>query len=74
MSQRDKDMLDTAQSRIEFVLNHPGMSAWLKDTVRTALDRDPVEVLNDLEILNQLLRVRCEVLTAMPFEDTESQR
>jgi hypothetical protein len=72
MSQRDQDTLAEAQRRIDFVLNHPHMSAWLKDVVRTALDRNPVEVLNDLEILNQLLRVRCEVLAATALERPET--
>ncbi|PZO01383.1 MAG: hypothetical protein DCF29_15565 [Alphaproteobacteria bacterium] len=43
---------------IDFVLNHPNMSAWLKDSLATALDLDPYAVLNDLEILNVLFRAR----------------
>ncbi len=54
------DVLETAQYRISWVLDHPGMSEWLKEAVRTALDRDPVAVLNDLELLNTLLRLRAE--------------
>lgn len=46
-------------AQISFVLGHPGMSAWLKNTLRDALPRDPVCVLNDLEILNLILRKRC---------------
>ena len=62
MSQLETDHLEEAERRIEFVLAHPGMSRWLKNAMRTALDRDPVKVLNDLGILNTLLRARCEVL------------
>ena len=54
------DMPDATEDRIAWVLAHPGMSDWLKQTVRTALDRDPVAVLNDLEILNVLLRRKSE--------------
>jgi hypothetical protein len=46
--------------KISFVLNHPGMSAWLKHALREALPRDPVSVLNDLEILNLILRERSQ--------------
>lgn len=48
----------TVDEQISFVLSHPGMSAWLKNALRTALDRDPAEVLNDLEILNLISRLR----------------
>ena len=54
------DMLTTTEDRIAWVLAHPGMSRWLKDALRTALDRDPVAVLSDLEMLNTLLRPRSE--------------
>jgi len=50
--------LTEAEDRIGWVLAHPGMSGWLKDSLRTAVDRDPVEVLNDLEMLNVLLRAK----------------
>ncbi len=72
MSQLDRDLLEKAERRIEFVLAHPGMSAWLKDAVRNALARDPVKVLNDLEILNTLLRARCEVLVTPRSEHADS--
>jgi hypothetical protein len=50
------DALTTNDQRIAWVLAHPGTSAWLKDALRAARERDPVEVLNELEILNLLLR------------------
>jgi len=40
--------------RISWVLEHPTMSGWLKDALNSALDRNPIDVLNDLEILNHL--------------------
>lgn len=54
------DVLRTNDARIEWVLAHPAMSAWLKTSLQAACERDPVEVLNDLEILNLLLRTRCQ--------------
>jgi len=41
-----------------FVLNHPGMSPWLKDALREVNGLDPVCVLNDLEILRLIVMQR----------------
>ena len=72
------DALTTNEQRIAWVLAHPGTSAWLKDALRAARERDPVEVLNELEILNLLLRTDCEVrirLIRLEAEtDTDGQR
>lgn len=54
------DALTTNDQRIAWILAHPGTSAWLKAALRAARERDPVEVLNELEILNLLLRTECE--------------
>lgn len=54
------DTLTTNDQRIAWILAHPGTSAWLKDALRAARARDPVEVLNELEILTLLLRTECE--------------
>ena len=64
---RPEDVLQTNAERIEWVLAHPRMSAWLKEALRGARNRDPVEVLNELEILNLLLRTECEILIQMAF-------
>ncbi len=53
------DALTTNEQRIAWVLAHPGTSAWLKEALRAARERNPVEVLNELEILNLLLRNDC---------------
>ena len=47
----------SSEQRIAWALNQPNMSIWLKEALRTALDQDPVSVLNDLEILRDLLSV-----------------
>lgn len=64
-----EDVLQTNEERIEWVLAHPRMSHWLKEALRGARDRDPVEVLNELEILNLLLRTECEFRIRMAFSD-----
>lgn len=51
-----------ADAHIAFILEHPGMSDWLKNALREALPRDPIAVLNDLEILNLVLRNRSQAL------------
>ncbi|WP_425065296.1 hypothetical protein [Reyranella sp.] len=55
------DALKTNEQRIAWILAHPRTSAWLKDALRGARQRDPVELLNELEILNLLLRNDCDV-------------
>ena len=48
--------LREAEQRIASIDANPAFSGWLKETLRSAVRRDPVEVLNDLEILGHLLR------------------
>jgi hypothetical protein len=60
MQQQDIDLI-TADQRIDWILRHPDMSPWLKTTLRTARQRDPVVVANDLELLNCTLRPWCEM-------------
>lgn len=46
--------------QITWILSHPDMSPWLKTTLGSARLRKPSDVLNDLEILNCVLRKWCE--------------
>jgi hypothetical protein len=48
--------LREAEERIAWIEAHPAFSSWLKETLRAAVGRDPVAVINDLEILGHLLR------------------
>lgn len=72
------DALTTNDQRIAWILAHPRTSPWLKDALRAARARDPVELLNELEILTLLLRADCEA--RMPLfrleaeTETEGQR
>ena len=57
----------SVEDQIAFVLSHPGMSAWLKRSLSDALSCDPIEVLNDLEILGLILRRRSRQLLEEKF-------
>jgi hypothetical protein len=52
--------LKTNDERIAWILGHPRTSPWLKEALRGARERDPVATLNELQILNLLLRAECE--------------
>ncbi|MCW8308598.1 hypothetical protein AruPA_16295 [Acidiphilium sp. PA] len=56
-----------ADAHIAFILEHTGMSDWLKTALQEALPLDPIAVLNDLEILNLVLRKRSEALITGMF-------
>ncbi len=59
--------------RISWVLEHPTMSGWLKDALNSALDRNPIDVLNDLEVLNHLLRARSDVLLRQTYGEASGK-
>jgi len=47
-------------SEIATVLQDPAASFWLRDALRRALARDPVDAANDAEVLCRLLARRCD--------------
>lgn len=49
---------DTVEAYVRFALDHSGMSRWLKDALTGAMERDAIAVLNDLEILCVITRLR----------------
>ncbi|GAB4152071.1 MAG: hypothetical protein Tsb0016_24430 [Sphingomonadales bacterium] len=57
-----QERLKTAEARMEWALNHPHVSAWLKQALRAAKDQDPVTLLNELAMLDALLQPRCHAL------------
>lgn len=57
-----KERLAAADDRIKWALANPRTSEWLKDALRAAISRDPLDVLNELEMLNILLKPRCQIL------------
>ena len=49
---------------IDLVLADPSASDWIKESLRSALERDPVDAANDAEVLAKILHRRCrEILT-----------
>jgi hypothetical protein len=55
---RGPDTFDEIETQVAFILNCPRTSDWLKEALRNALPRDPIAILNDLEILTLVLRRR----------------
>jgi len=51
---------------VQEILADPAVSSWLKNALREALSRDPVDAANDAEVLAKLLDRRCrEILNAL---------
>jgi hypothetical protein len=48
-------MIHTNQG-IESILSDPNSSGWLKTALLSALDREPIDAVNDAEILHQTLK------------------
>lgn len=46
--------------RVDDLLNDPSISDWLKNALRTALNRDPVDSLNDARLLAAALENHLE--------------
>lgn len=59
-NERFQGMEAQADQRIAWILAHSGTSEWLKESLRAALVCDPVALLNDLEMLNQILEPRAK--------------
>lgn len=74
MSLPNDDELEKNQKRIAWVLAHPGVSPWLKEALQAARERDPVDVLNELEILSLLLRSECNARIRATLPDSISGR
>ena len=58
MIEEAKRELDRSDQQIKWLLNNEGTSAWLKAALEGATDCDPISILNDLEILCHLLKMR----------------
>lgn len=46
--------------KIDLILSDPSTSQWMRDSLRTALGRDPVDAANDAELLAKLLAEAAE--------------
>jgi hypothetical protein len=45
------------------------MSPWLKNALRMARDRNPVDAMNDLELLQTLLQARHQAMIDQTLDD-----
>ena len=64
-----------SEAHIRSALAHPAFSDWLKAALRGALERDPLTLANDLELLTHLLRPWAEArlsLSAYTMRPTRS--
>lgn len=57
------DQFENHSISLDSILSDPSASYWLKDTLRSAITRDPVDAANDAETLAQVLRAYCDKLT-----------
>ncbi len=48
----------------DLILNDPAVSFWLKDALRSALERDPVDAARDADNLAASLRLHCNQVLA----------
>lgn len=60
--------LACVDQQLSWVLENPAMSEWLKSALKSALDEDPISLVNDLEILTHLLGMRAKALAQNAFE------
>lgn len=58
--QEPEIILAVADARIAWVLEHPHMSDWLKQALRTADRLDPIGLQNDVEMLRHLIVPRSQ--------------
>jgi hypothetical protein len=47
-----------SSKQIAEILTDPSASDWLKRAINQLLERDPVDALNDVEILQEILKAR----------------
>lgn len=62
MSDASHTDLEEADRCIRWVLEHQHISPWLKESLRAALECDPITALNDAELLLHLVRARTDAI------------
>ena len=65
MAQQDP-LQNVVEQRMDWLLAHPHVSVWLKTSLTSARERPPLDVMNDLEILECVLRAWCEARLVKP--------
>ena len=62
-----------SDDEIRKILEGPGTSTWMKLALTTALNRDPVDAVNDAELLVLVLRHRAEQISAAAKAELDAQ-
>ena len=63
-----------SDDEIRQILAGPGTSNWMKVALSTAINRDPVDALNDAELLAIVLRHRAEQVRVEALAEIEANR
>ena len=63
-----------SDDEIRKILEGPGTSTWMKLALTTALNRDPVDAVNDAELLAMVLGHRAEQISAAAKAEVDAQR
>ena len=63
-----------SEDEIRQILSRPGTSHWLKDALTSALDRDPVDAVNDAELLAMVLGHRAAQISTATKAELDAQR
>lgn len=61
-----------SDDEIRKILEGPGTSTWMKLALTTALNRDPVDAVNDAELLVLVLRHRAEQISEAARAEIEA--
>ena len=62
-----------SDDEIRQILSGPGTSTWLKNALTTALDRDPVDAVNDAELLAMVLGHRADQVNTMAQAELDAR-
>lgn len=62
-----------SDDEIRQILDGPGTSSWMKLALTTALNRDPVDAVNDAELLALVLRHRAEQINEAAKVELEAR-
>ena len=54
---------------LEEVLRNPSASRWLRVSIQTALDRDPIDVASDARLLSAMLEARADLILSASIAD-----
>lgn len=62
-----------SDDEIRRILNGPGTSSWMKVALSTALERDPVDAVNDAELLAMVLAHRARQISEAARAEIEAR-